>query len=348
MAYANQRLIRRKPRHGEFPLHFTVRVDDGVGLQHVLVPVHVEVLRRAPREEEHALVPHARVHAAEGLVQDHEVRLLHQRPQQQRHPLRGERHVPEPQLVRPVRAPRRLPLRALGRPLGTLPRRFARVCRVQLRFEPPQTGIHRGVVLVDELRGPEEGVGPGVLEDLADRQVLGEEGVDLGTGLPDAGLDVEDGDARFARPGQAGAGEDPDGERVGLRVVGADEGEERGFAGAVGAEDAPTLATADGPLEALLGLAVTVLVPGAKDGFGAILDDDIVHLDKRLAEFWCFAAFQWKAFGAVLFAVPHVHFGDVFRLIILCRRRWRFSAFRFTALIPLEIFQLVAKPSAMK
>ena len=79
-----------------------------------------------------------------------------------------------------------------------------------------------------------EGVRPRVFERLADGELAREEGVDFGGGVPDAGLHVEDGDAGLARGGEAGAVEELDGKGIGLWMVGADEGEDGGFAGALG------------------------------------------------------------------------------------------------------------------
>lgn len=75
-----------------------------------------------------------------------------------------------------------------------------------------------------EHRLAEEGLGPGVLEGLPGGEGAGEEGVDFGGGVPDSGLDVEDGDSGLAGLGEAGAAEEFYGEGVGLGVVGADEG----------------------------------------------------------------------------------------------------------------------------
>lgn len=86
--------------------------------------------------------------------------------------------------------------------------------------------VDQEVSLVGERGRREEGIGPGGLDTAAERKVFGEEIVGFGAGVADAGLEVEDGDAGFAGFGEAGKGEEPDGEGVGLRVVGADEGEE--------------------------------------------------------------------------------------------------------------------------
>lgn len=101
---------------------------------------------------------------------------------------------------------------------------------VEFGFEPFEVRVDEGVEGVGELRGREEGVGEGGLEGAPQGQVFGEEGVQFGAGLADAGLEVEDGDAGFAGGREPGAGEEADGQGVGLRVVRGDEGEKGGFA----------------------------------------------------------------------------------------------------------------------
>ena len=54
--------------------------------------------------------------------------------------------------------------------------------------------------------------------------------MDFWRGVPDAGLDSEDRDAGCTGCGEARVAEEEDRERVGLRVVGADQGEEGCFA----------------------------------------------------------------------------------------------------------------------
>ena len=103
---------------------------------------------------------------------------------------------------------------------------------VQFALEPAQAGVDDEVVLVAQECFAAEGVRPGVLECLADSELAREEGVDFWGGMPDAGLYVEDGDAGLAGGGETRAAEELDGSGVGLGVVGADEGEDGGFAGA--------------------------------------------------------------------------------------------------------------------
>ena len=94
-----------------------------------------------------------------------------------------------------------------------------------------QAGVDCVVARVIEDGFAEEGFGPGVLEGLPRGEGAGEEGMDFGGGVPDAGLDVKDGDSGFAGFREAGAAEEFYGQGVGLGVVGTDKGQDGGFAG---------------------------------------------------------------------------------------------------------------------
>ena len=72
-----------------------------------------------------------------------------------------------------------------------------------------------------------------------------------------AGLDFPEGEAWFAGRGETCAAEEFDGETVGLRVVGGQEGEECGFAGAVGAEKGEGLGV-------VIPLAINTMVPALR------------------------------------------------------------------------------------
>lgn len=123
--------------------------------------------------------------------------------------------------------------------------------------------------------------------------------MDFGAGVADAGLEGEEGETRGAGGGEARVGEEGDGEGVGLRVVGEQEGEEGGFAGAVGAKDAPALTAANGPVQAAAGEAVDGLGPVAEDGFAAVGDGDVVHFDYGFAGWRGGFAAEGKAFSAI-------------------------------------------------
>lgn len=73
-------------------------------------------------------------------------------------------------------------------------------------------------------------------------------------------------------------------------MVGGEEGEEGGFAGAVGAEEGPALGAVEGPVEAWFGgggilgiIEDGLVVPVAEDGFGAVGDADAGHFDEGFA-----------------------------------------------------------------
>lgn len=75
--------------------------------------------------------------------------------------------------------------------------------------------------------------------------MFGEEGVDFGRGVAYAGLNLPEGQAWFAWGGETCAAKEFDGQAVGLGVVGGQECEECGFAGAVGAEEGEACALSD-------------------------------------------------------------------------------------------------------
>lgn len=111
------------------------------------------------------------------------------------------------------------------------PRRWrsGRVGRVEFEFEPFQVGVDADVTFVSQRRRREKGVGPGGFDAATQREMLREEVMGFGAGMADAGLEVEDGYARRAGLRKAGMGEEPDGEGIGLRMIGANQGKEGRF-----------------------------------------------------------------------------------------------------------------------
>lgn len=81
-------------------------------------------------------------------------------------------------------------------------------------------------------------------------------------------------------------------------MIGADEGEEGGFAGTVGTEDTPAGTPADGPVETVGGLALSVgLGPVAEDDLVAVSDLYAVHFDDWFAQGRETFVTVWEAFS---------------------------------------------------
>ena len=192
MAHAYQRLVLAQP------LKKLLAQQHRRGIVHeptvaYVFPVRVDAKRLglAPREEQHALVAHPVVHAAERLVQDDQVRLLDNGAQEEQYPLRRERSVAETHGVCPVHAVR---VAFFYNPLlGIETNGQGGEGRIQLGFKPSQTGVHGDVAFVRQAWRPEESVGPSALQGLAYGKIAGEKGMNLRRGLAYARLDVKNG-----------------------------------------------------------------------------------------------------------------------------------------------------------
>ena len=192
MAHAYQRLVLAQPLQNLLAQEHQRRIVHEPTVADVL-PVRVDAKRLglAPREEEHALVAHLVVHAAKRLVQNDQVRLLDDGAQEEQDPLCREGSVAETDGVRPVHAVR---VAVVQGPLLAVEFESQRSeGRVQLGFEPAQTGIYGDVAVVRQAWRPEESVGPGALQGLAYGKVAGEKGMDFRRALAYARLDVENG-----------------------------------------------------------------------------------------------------------------------------------------------------------
>ena len=192
MAHADQRLVRAQASQQVLAQQHERGVVHEAAVADVLaVRVDAKGLGLAPGEEEHALVADPGVHAAKGLVQDDQVRLLDDGAEEEQDALGDEGGVAETQGVGPVDAVGKAivddPL------LGVEKDGPGGEGRVQFGFEPSQTGVHGDVAVVRQAWCPEESVGPSALQGLAYGKVAGEEGMDLRRALTYARLDVENG-----------------------------------------------------------------------------------------------------------------------------------------------------------
>lgn len=100
--------------------------------------------------------------------------------------------------------------------------------------------------------------------------------------MADARLQLEQRDGGLTGLRQSRAAEEPDGQRVGLRVVGRDQREQRRLPRPVAPEDCPALPTADGPVQTIHLAVANLLLPIPKGGLIAISDAHAFHLDERL------------------------------------------------------------------